>query len=93
MEITNKRFQFTVKNTVEGGFILYGEVSKTEEGLIISFSGNVKDDNDEYLGDFYYNEREDTSINKSINNVKPEFLETVEGIIQETVNQIKNDNK
>lgn len=92
MEITNKRFQFTVKNTLEG-FILYGEVSKTEEGLITSFSGNVKDDNDEYLGDFYYNEREDTSINKSINNVKPEFLETVEGIIQETVNQIKNDNK
>lgn len=92
MEITNRRFQFTVKNTVNG-HILYGEVSKNEEGLITSFSGNVKDDNDVYVGDFYYNEREDTSINKSVNNVKPEFLETVEGIIQETVNQIKNDNK
>lgn len=92
MEITNRRFQFTVKNTVNG-HILYGEVSKNEEGLITSFSGNVKDDNDAYVGDFYYNEREDTSINKSVNNVKPEFLEIVEGIIQETVNQIKNDNE
>lgn len=92
MEITNRRFQFTVKNTVKG-YTLQGEVSKNEEGLITSFSGNVKDDNDVYVGDFYYNEREDTSINKSVNNVKPEFLETVEGIIQETVNQIKNDNK
>ena len=92
MEITNRRFQFTVKNTVER-YTLQGEVSKNEEGLITSFSGNVKDDNDAYVGDFYYNEREDTSINKSVNNVKPEFLKTVEGIIQETVNQIKNDNK
>lgn len=92
MEITNRRFQFTVKNTVEG-YTLHGEVSKNEEGLITSFNGNVRDDNNEYLGDFYYNEREDTSINKSVNNVKPEFLETVEGIIQETVNQIKNDNE
>ena len=92
MEITNRRFQFTVKNTVEG-YTLQGEVSKNEEGLITSFSGNVKDDNDVYVGDFYYNEREDTSINKSVNNVKPEFLETVESIIQETVNQIKNDNE
>ena len=92
MEITNRRFQFTVKNTVNG-HILYGEVSKNEEGLITSFSGNVKDDNDVYVGDFYYNEREDTSINKSVNNVKPEFLKTVEDIIQETVNQIKNDNE
>lgn len=92
MEITNRRFQFTVKNTVEG-YTLQGEVSKNEEGLITSFSGNVKDDNDVYVGDFYYNEREDTSINKSVNNVKPEFLKTVEGIIQETVNQIKNDNE
>ena len=92
MEITNRRFQFTVKNTVEG-YTLQGEVSKNEEGLITSFNGNVRDDNNEHLGDFYYNEREDTSINKSVNNVKPEFLETVEGIIQETVNQIKNDNE
>lgn len=92
MEITNRRFQFTVKNTVEG-YTLQGEVSKNEEGLITSFNGNVRDDNNEYLGDFYYNEREDTSINKSVNNVKPEFLETVEDIIQETVNQIKNDNE
>ena len=92
MEITNRRFQFTVKNTVER-YTLQGEVSKNEEGLITSFSGNVKDDNDAYVGDFYYNEREDTSINKSVNNVKPEFLKTVEGIIQETVNQIKNDNE
>lgn len=92
MEITNRRFQFTVKNTVER-YTLQGEVSKNEEGLITSFSGNVKDDNDVYVGDFYYNEREDTSINKSVNNVKPEFLKTVEGIIQETVNQIKNDNE
>lgn len=92
MEITNRRFQFTVKNTVEG-YTLQGEVSKNEEGLITSFNGNVRDDNNEYLGDFYYNEREDTSINKSVNNVKPEFLETVESIIQETVNQIKNDNE
>ena len=92
MEITNRRFQFTVKNTVEG-YTLQGEVSKNEEGLITSFSGNVKDDNDVYVGDFYYNEREDTSINKSVNNVKPEFLKIVEGIIQETVNQIKNDNE
>ena len=92
MEITNRRFQFTVRNTVEG-YTLQGEVSKNEEGLITSFNGNVRDDNNEYLGDFYYNEREDTSINKSVNNVKPEFLETVEDIIQETVNQIKNDNE
>lgn len=92
MEIINKRYQFTVKNTVEG-YTLQGEVSKNEEGLITSFNGNVRDDNNEYLGDFYYNEREDTSINKSVNNVKPEFLETVESIIQETVNQIKNDNE
>lgn len=92
MEITNRRFQFTVKNTVEE-YTLQGEVSKNEEGLITSFNGNVRDDNNEYLGDFYYNEREDASINKSVNNVKPEFLETVESIIQETVNQIKNDNE
>ena len=92
MEITNRRFQFTVKNTVER-YTLQGEVSKNEEGLITSFSGNVRDDNDVYVGDFYYNETEDTSINKSVNNVKPEFLKTVEGIIQETVNQIKNDNE
>lgn len=92
MEIINKRYQFTVKNTVEG-YTLQGEVSKNEEGLITSFNGNVRDDQENYVGDFYYNEREDTSINKSVNNVKPEFLETVESIIQETVNQIKNDNE
>ena len=92
MEITNRRFQFTVTNTVNG-YTLQGEVSKNEGNFITSFNGNVKDDNDAYVGDFYYSEREDTSINKSVNNVKPEFLEAVEDIIQATVSEIKNDNE
>ena len=91
MEITNKRYQFTVTNTVND-LTVRGEVTMNEDKTINSFNGNVRD-NEQHVGDFYYSENLDGKINKSINNVSSANISAMEALIAETVNQIKNDNE
>lgn len=90
MELTNKRTQYSVKNTVNG-ITLIGEVSLNAEDKIQSISGNFRNEEDNYVGDFYYSVNAEGKINKNINNIAADIEELACKTLGDTVAAINEE--
>ncbi len=91
MELTNKRIQYNVANSNET-LSLTGNITIGEESIIDSFNGNISKDST-HLGNFYFSESSDGTVNFNCNNVAADALVEIEQFILTTVNEVKNDNK
>ena len=90
MELKNKRVQYTVTNE-DSNLKLTGEVSLKEQTNDLSFNGSLNDLSNNYLGNFYYNEREDEKIDKSINGIDKDDLANAEALIASTITALRNE--
>lgn len=88
MELSNKRTQYTVINSNDK-MKLVGELMINSDNLISSFNGQLYDVNDNYVGEFYFNEPRLDVVNKNVSNVKASILSDSEDFITETIDTIK----
>jgi len=90
MELKNKRVQYTVTNE-DSNLKLTGEISLKDQTNDFSFNGSLSDLSDNYLGNFYYNEREDEKVDKSINGIDKDDLANAEALIASTITALRNE--
>lgn len=90
MELKNKRVQYTVTDE-DSNLKLTGEISLKDQTNDFSFNGSLNDLSNNYLGNFYYNEREDEKVDKSINGIDKDDLANAEALIASTITALRNE--
>ena len=86
--ITNKETTYIIKNkneTIE----VEGEATIRDNNLISSFNGNFIVEGNNYIGNFYYNENEDGTINNHINITDNTIYKDVYDFLKLTIEVLK----
>lgn len=87
VQLSNTRISHTVNNT-QNTLSLQGEVTIEEDKRISAFNGSIQLDGN-YVGNFYYNERDNAKYSKNFTDMDMSDSEDIEDFIDSTIQEIK----
>lgn len=88
MTLTNKKTQYSVANE-NSSASLRGELNFNETSGELNISGSVATLNNEPLGNFYYHLNETKDVDYNFNNVRDQFFDVVETIVDTTIAEVR----